>query len=73
MTKTRSHSSFVVAVAAIALFGGAAGLTLAVAPMPTDAAVGPAQAAGTGCPARLAEVRRDFGISLTNLSTVAEA
>lgn len=72
MTEPRKRSSLVL-FAALAVFGGGAGLILALAPIPSDAAVGPAQAARAECAVRLAGVQREFGISLTNLSSVAEA
>jgi hypothetical protein len=65
------HYAFVAAV--LAVFAGGFALTLTLSPMPTDAAAGPAAGVDAGCEARVAQVHRSFGVSLTRLANVGDA
>lgn len=69
-TPVRNRPLFL-AAAALALFGGGFALTLSLAPVPTDAAAGPAVPDRSECQARLVEVERGFGVSVAALRSVA--
>ena len=73
MTDSRTRRSLVLAATALALFAGGFGLTLTIVPMPTDAAIGRSSGTADGCDARLSDMHRAFGVSLTKLQSAAEA
>lgn len=77
MAKTRTARPTVFFAAAMALVAGGFGLTVTLLPVPTDAAVGPAQAGGLAnteqCAIRLTTVERGFRVSLSGLSAAAQA
>ena len=71
MTTPVKNRPLLLAAAALALFGSGFALTLSLAPVPTDAAAGPAMPDRIECRARLAEVERGFGVSVATLRSVA--
>ncbi|MEJ8572182.1 hypothetical protein [Microbaculum marinum] len=73
MSDRRTPRPFVLAAVTAALLGGGLTLTMALAPVPTDAATGPAAGASGSCAESIAQVHRGFGASLTRLADVAEA